>query len=486
MIKNFLTKLLASIGKLYLQTTPEPSDKLKKQYLHDRERIINLYSQPLYWHGTGRYHHGKSEGKVIDVLDEIIKNHGLKPLVKDPWLKAGNDYRYTISLANIRMYASVYALIHQDQSYKLPYIYGSRFFWSFMTGLNNFIKAPLDIIYHALLFTFKKKRKQIAGFQSKVRKGKKLKNLKTFVLQLMYMPFIRSDIKGNYPIIFAVKRKNLRFINLDSGFSYYEARTENPVTFEDVSHIEVPYSKIGETEALLKKKAIDISIISIESAEIFAKETTTVLEQLLPSPNVLISDLINEKVTLPYFKSIDKFQNAFAKKDKYHAFAHALRCYFFAGLICSEIKDVDKDVVTIAALLHDIGKESIFSTRYHGKKSSNWIKRNLTNFKIGLSTEQISKISKLCEIHVYPDSKSMPLEVQIIKDADSLDRWRLALNKTKEKFLRLKVSRKLNPVLRDFIFRYSTYSNNLTEVEKLLKAINEFGVEEMNNRTKPP
>lgn len=286
-MKVICKTILFALGKICLLFSPKPTNQEQSEYLKFKSIIKKLYQRDLHWHGTGRYHYNldydgpQETTDIVDTLKGILKDKGLLPLVRDPWMKSNNEYKVTISLAKIRMYAAVYAFMSQKEKERI-YTYGSRFFWLFMIDMTNFFEEPIDVIKHFFIFTFRIGNKTLRKYQSKFRSHSKLVDFKTFFLQLFYMSTMRSDIPGNYPIIIAIKRKNLRCLNINTGFDYFESRVDKPVKLEDISHFEVPSNNIDETLELLKKYSIKIPVISIESAEVYNRENLSVLDILTP------------------------------------------------------------------------------------------------------------------------------------------------------------------------------------------------------------
>lgn len=240
--------------------------------------FTKYYNENLYWHGTGRYHYTK-DGNIEDVLNKILSEDGLKPLVKDPWLKTDETYKYTISLAKNRAYASIYAFVHQNKDIDIKNLFLSRTLWAYLIGINNLIHEPVAVVKTAITFLFRKDAtKQLAGFQTKFQKDVKIR--RTFFGQLFQMPQMRSDIPHNYAIIIAIKKDQIKEASMTSGFHFYEARTEQIIPIEDFSHIEVPEENIEETNLLLQKYKLDIPIIPIESMEDYVKGNIGIIKAL--------------------------------------------------------------------------------------------------------------------------------------------------------------------------------------------------------------
>lgn len=287
-MKKFFKNIIFTFSRLILTLSTRESPEDEKNGLHSRDKIKKLYDKKLYWHGTGRYryiHNYETEEdstRVDDVLKGILEDSGILPLVKDPWMKSNNKFLVTISLAKIRFYAAVYAFMNLQEGEDI-YKYGSRLLWLFVIDVINFIDNPLDVLKHLFIFTFKIGNKKLRRYQSKSRSYSKLKNFGTFFLQLFYMAAMRSDIEGNYPIIVAVKTENLSFVEINSGFDYYEARVDESISLKDISHLEVPRMNLEETRTLLKDYSVNIPVIAIEDAELFAKYEYSVKELLTPT-----------------------------------------------------------------------------------------------------------------------------------------------------------------------------------------------------------
>ncbi len=286
-MKPIIKHLIFVSARFFLNRSPKGSSRDFNLLHNNSSKIKKLYDKKLYWHGTGRYryiHNYETEEdstRVDDVLKGILENSGILPLVKDPWMKSNNKFLVTISLAKIRFYAAVYAFMNLFEGENI-YKYGSRLLWLFVIDVINFIDNPLDVLKHLFIFTFKIGNKKLRRYQSKSRSYSKLKNFGTFFLQLFYMAAMRSDIEGNYPIIVAVKTENLSFVEINSGFDYYEARVDESISLKDISHLEVPRMNLEETRTLLKDYSVNIPVIAIEDAELFAKYEYSVKELLTP------------------------------------------------------------------------------------------------------------------------------------------------------------------------------------------------------------
>jgi uncharacterized protein len=107
-----------------------------------------------------------------------------------------------------------------------------------------------------------------------------------------------------------------------------------------------------------------------------------------------------------------------------HDFSHVMRVYNLALLIAKEEKNVDLEILKIAALLHDIGrkKEDLDKTGKvdHAILSAKMAEKILKNF--GYQKEKIEEIKHCIATHRFKGNlKSKTIEAKILSDADKLD-----------------------------------------------------------------
>lgn len=90
--------------------------------------------------------------------------------------------------------------------------------------------------------------------------------------------------------------------------------------------------------------------------------------------------------------------------------------------ILSKQSNVNKEILTMAAWLHDIAKPGLDGPKNHGKKSAN-LARNILEV-MSLDHEEIKQISEIIEKHVglTLDGPLKPLEAQFLWEADKLSK----------------------------------------------------------------
>lgn len=107
-----------------------------------------------------------------------------------------------------------------------------------------------------------------------------------------------------------------------------------------------------------------------------------------------------------------------------HSLDHIERVYRMALKIAKEEKNVDLDVLRVAALLHDIGRvkedEDKTGKVCHAKESARMSERILKT--LNYSDEKIEKIKRCILTHRYKaDNRPSSIEEKILFDADKID-----------------------------------------------------------------
>lgn len=144
------------------------------------------------------------------------------------------------------------------------------------------------------------------------------------------------------------------------------------------------------------------------------------------------------------FGILDKFRidqswfNCKEEIDSIHGIRHILRVAVNGlNLLQYGFKEEQyKNIVLVAALCHDIKRENDKSDPDHGKRSAVWFKNNLQLVEktlVKLEDQEVDDVfysiyyhdTDLSELVNLPEYKSHKRAVDILKIADSLDRYRL-------------------------------------------------------------
>lgn len=243
---------------------PPPPGNLIAEYNRKRSFIEDLYRDVGYWHDTGRKQY--REGEVIDVLDSLLTSRGLLPSRDQFDLKKGETF--STSVTDRRMYASLYAKMHQTDKASLEYEYYPRSVWSkiFLGVINRMAgdellpgANPIDILKMGIKF-----RLDYRNWYKKVRRNPSLRQR---------LRNIKSDIPNNYPILIGVRENYINPIDTSGFVSLYERRVGGHIPIEGITHLEVPLSKVLETERFLEQKGIgNLPVIPMELGEIFSSK----------------------------------------------------------------------------------------------------------------------------------------------------------------------------------------------------------------------
>lgn len=161
-----------------------------------------------------------------------------------------------------------------------------------------------------------------------------------------------------------------------------------------------------------------------------------------------------------------------------HGVDHMARVFIMQELICDKLEEqeiaVNREVVRWAAATHDVGRIDDGIDLEHGKRSAQWIKKNLNE---QMSPEMLDMVTYIVHWHVPPDSEApeMTTELKVLKDADALDRVRLGDLDTN--YLRTDVATGLVGLAEDL---YQSYLDNRDEdaFNSVLKAAQTIGVVE--------
>jgi hypothetical protein len=237
-----------------------PKPNLEPFPAKEQSKYLDTISQTVYWHGTGRFQYDK-QGQVVDVLDQMLKQRGMRPVEDVFDIKHGE--MISISVARQRMYARIYGDMHEYRGADLRERYGSPRFWAYY-----FIMAiNLHAIRELGLWNPQTRREQHAAWR---KQGKEVWAVKVHrdPGEATGKFFDNgSDITGNYPILIGIRRGNYTLLKTAEYVARYESRIGSNVPIEDFTHIEVSKARLGEVRKLLKRHGYDIPVFAFEQCE---------------------------------------------------------------------------------------------------------------------------------------------------------------------------------------------------------------------------
>lgn len=238
--------------------------KLKSFSHKEQKQYKTAIFQTTLWHGSGRFQY--SNGKIIDTLESILKSGSIRPIEDAYAIFSGGRLMKSISLTRLRAIARCYADMH-GKGYRESNRYGDALtLTSYYYGL--FYARLYTRHYRMMKRYYKIWHKHTHNDKGHNTWGKKSNKDAEDVWDIFGLG---SDIPGNYPIIFGIKGVK-EATQLSSTFRDYEVRTENNINLDDITHVEVPSSKVKEAEMLVKKYGLDIPVYSIELGELVASQ----------------------------------------------------------------------------------------------------------------------------------------------------------------------------------------------------------------------
>ncbi len=229
----------------------------------ERTRYEAVLNKIGYWHGTGKLQHGKDGGGIVDIMNLLLEEKGLRPF-KDIFDVKQGEMEST-SVARTRMYARIYGDMHVFGGAPLNQRYGSPRFWSYYFIMASFIHAIGELgLWHPRA---RKEQKKMWYEQ-----GKRTWTIKVTKRQdgdSMGMFFdAGSDIPNNYPIIIGIERDGHNVLETASYVAQHENRIGSRIPMNAFTHLEVPSAHVAEITKLLQTHGhSNLPVFSFEQCE---------------------------------------------------------------------------------------------------------------------------------------------------------------------------------------------------------------------------
>ena len=80
----------------------------------------------------------------------------------------------------------------------------------------------------------------------------------------------KSDIKGNYGILFAIK-DCFQPIKIPKIMQFLESRTDSQIFLKDISFMAVPHNNVLETKNIINGADLNIPVIPLEFLELYMR-----------------------------------------------------------------------------------------------------------------------------------------------------------------------------------------------------------------------
>lgn len=229
-----------------------------------REEYKQVAQGAEYWHGTGRYQYDK-DGGVVDVLRGIIENRGLRPQDPDNY-NAEKRGQLSTSLGKSRETSLKYADIHNED----PTGVGRN--ESMEEWIEGKLQGTIDVMnYNMAMKAVREGRLGSEALQEQMENVTKQRPWASHFRRNAGTEKVAetfrqgSDIPGDYPILLGIGE--VPGAEPLAAMPWHEARVEGGVGLEDITHLEVPSERIGETREVLAELGVDLPVVAIETGE---------------------------------------------------------------------------------------------------------------------------------------------------------------------------------------------------------------------------
>ena len=139
-------------------------------------------------------------------------------------------------------------------------------------------------------------------------------------------------------------------------------------------------------------------------------------------------DSIKNSISEQLLRDFEPQESWLTHDSNIHGVGHLSRVFVLQELICNLLVEqgvaVNREATRWAAMTHDVGRIDDGLDLDHGWRSAEWIKNNLHD---QMTPELLDTVMYIVHWHVPSDEEApeMTIELQVLKDADGLDRVRL-------------------------------------------------------------
>lgn len=266
-----LNKVIERVKNIQFDRTPTEISQ-ESSYKERLPLLRELYTNTAHWHGTGRYKFSE-EGELVDILKGILENDGLNTH-QDEWDRK-KGITNSISIAPSRMYARLYAGRFCPAATRLKNELGTRELWgSYFFGTSaarGLVEYPRGI-GKALIGRYRD-AEVVPDFEQKSKTwGSRVTTLDHSLSEVF---LYGSDIAENYPILIGIKKEaDIQRTEASKFIELHEVRTEQRITLDDISHLEVPREHEKEVQEFIHAHGQDIPVVPIEYGEEYSRNFT--------------------------------------------------------------------------------------------------------------------------------------------------------------------------------------------------------------------
>lgn len=203
-----------------------------------------------------------------------VTHHGLQPN-EDPFDRVTGIVS-SISTTFSRPYAMLYASMRLMPGEEYAYRYHSQLFWLYRVMLNGVARSK-----EAVSQLKGKSVHEILNEVPRIKRGKLGGKLDRRVEKFTHSGrspegtfSTRTDIEGNYPILFGISEGAFTPSPTAIYLKSHEKRSQEPIAFGSLTHIEVPLESVDETKRFLAERGKSLPVIPIEFGELLSREFT--------------------------------------------------------------------------------------------------------------------------------------------------------------------------------------------------------------------
>lgn len=134
------------------------------------------------------------------------------------------------------------------------------------------------------------------------------------------------------------------------------------------------------------------------------------------------------KISEQLLRRFEPQEEWLAHDSQLHGVGHMTRVLILQELIAERLEQsgaaMNREALRYGAMAHDIGRLDDGTDPEHGERSAQWIRAHLAD---RMMPEALDIATYIVRWHVPPDNAApdMTIELQVLKDADGLDRVRL-------------------------------------------------------------
>ncbi len=303
--------MLDTCARAYLTYKTRPhfqrywhSRRIAELYQRNREMIAEAIGSTEFYHGTGNRHYGYDQQQKA--YSHTKQTHSLFSLLAHGILPAEDlyserfmiDKKPTTSLTQKRMYARVYADLHETADDPcLKFRYGSSAFWwryflmcMLLDGtrdpqaIKNKSQQALTALGLSAPQPATPMNRRVGEWMSSFRhdpelqalldlRGSTRNRIRAGLAADQLMAYGKSTIPENFPLIIGIKKDNvIPAVSRSRGMRMFETRTNHPIAPTNWSYLEVPGVYVRSVKTLTQQMFGNhhcLPVLAMEQVELY-------------------------------------------------------------------------------------------------------------------------------------------------------------------------------------------------------------------------